>query len=549
MNDQQQIAGELCQRVEELKQEKQNWNRLWQDAADLVLPRRGAFYHERTPGQELQNKIYDSTAPWALEQLASGLHSYLTSPTQRWFRLALPVEMEESLREDDEVQRWLQNSTDIMFGIFNSQKTNFNPQAHELYLDLGAFGTGIMYVEEDYVPAPLRFCTYHLADCVIDEDAYGRVDTIGRTFKLEARQALQLWPNFPSAKFQEEARKNPLKKHDFVHFVAPRKDFDPRSASPRARRFASWYLYPQEKLVLAESGYNDFPFMVPRWSKLTGERYGRSPAMTAMPDIRMVNAMAKTIIVAAQKIVDPPLMMPDEGFLLPIKTSPGGINYYNSTLNPEQLIRPLETRGRVDIGFDLIDSRRQHIIRSFFVDWMNLQEGPQMTATEVMQRTEEKMRLMAPAISRQQSEFLDPLIDRVFGILLRKGYFGEVPQQLSGVELKVEYVSPVAKAQRMTQVMAFQRMMETLAQVAAVKPEIVDKIDGDGVVDFMADVYDVSYRTLLTDKQVADLRQQRAEAQAKQAQAEQLNMAADSFNKAGRGAASLAVVNGGKNGA
>lgn len=172
-----------------------------------------------------------------------------------------------------------------------------------------------------------------------------------------------------------------------------------------------------------------------------------------------------------------------------------------------------------------------------------------MTATEVMQRTEEKMRLMAPAISRQQSEFLDPLIDRVFGILLRKGYFGEIPQQLAGVELKVDYVSPVAKAQRMTQVMAFQRMMETLAQVAAVKPEILDKIDGDGVVDFMADVYDVSYKTLLTDKQVADLRQQRADAQAKQVQAEQLNMAADSFNKAGKGAASLAVVNGGKNGA
>lgn len=541
-------AKRICQRYAGLLQEKNLWNRVWQDASDYVLPRRGSFYTQQIPGAQ-NDKIYDSTAPWALEQLASGLHSYLTSTTQRWLRFALPVEIAEDLMQDDEVNIWLQKTTDIMYGVFNSQKSNFNPQAHEMYLDLGAFGTGIMYAEENYILAPVRFCTYHLSEIVIDENAYGMVDTIGRKFRLSGRQALELWPAFPSSKFQEQVRKDPMKKFEFLHFVTPRTDFIVGSELPRNMTYASYYLWPEENLMISEGGYREFPFMAPRWSKLTGERYGRSPAMTCLPDIKMVNAMAKTVLQAAQKVVSPPLMAPDEGFMLPIKTAPDSINYYSAGLDPNNFIKPLETKGNIGIGLDLIDSRRQHIIRSFFVDWMNLQEGPQMTATEVMTRSEEKMRMMAPAVSRQQSEFLDPLVDRTFAILMRKGYFGQVPQQIydaaktrgmRSLDLKVEYVSPVARAQRMTQVMGFQRMMESLSAIATVKPEVMDKIDGDGVVDFMADVHDVSYKTLLSDKEVAQVRQNRQDATAQANEAAVMNQHADSFNKAAQGASKMA---------
>jgi hypothetical protein len=519
-HDLEELAGNLINRVDALDREKAVWNRLWQDVADLVLPRRGKFYYGSiTAGQDLQTRIYDSTAPWALEQLASGLHSYLTSPSQRWFKLALPPEMKAQFGEDEQINMWLELCSERMYETFNSNKSNFNTQAHELYLDLGAFGTAVMYIEEDYVQSPVRFCTYHLADCVIDEDAYGKVDTIGRKFQLEGRQALELWPQFQSASFVKQALEDPLTKHDFVHFVAPRADFDPASPLPKKFRWGSWYIYPQDKLILSESGYREFPFLVPRWTKLTGERYGRSPAMTALPDIRMVNAMAKTIIIAAQKIVDPPLMMPDEGFMLPIKTAPGSINYYNMTMGPEQLITPLETKGRPDIGQELIDGRREHIIRSFYVDWMNLQEGPRMTATEVTQRMEEKMRLMAPAISRQQSEFLDPLIDRTFRILQAKGLLPEVPLALQGVELKIQYVSPVARAQKMTQVMAFQQFMESIGVIAQVKPEVLDKLSPDGIMDFVSRAVDLPKEMLLTAQQVQQMRQQRAEQQNQQMQA------------------------------
>lgn len=509
------FATTLLRQHEELCSVKDTWNSQWQDVVDYVLPKRQAFTGDRSNGQPVTDKIFDSTAPWALDQLAAGLHSYLTSPTQRWFRLRLTDYAEEEMEEDEDNERWLEIVTNTMYTVFNSQKTNFAPQAHELYQDLGGFGTSVFYVEEDYENAPVRFSTYHLSECAFTENAYGVVNHLSRKFKLTALQAYKRFGDKMPSKYVEMAEKKPYEKIDFLHVVRPREDWDPKVHGPRGMRFASWWVLCEAKTIIRESGYHEFPFMVPRWSKLTGETYGRGPAMLAMPDIKMVNAMAKTVLVAAQKIVDPPLMLPDEGFLLPIKTSPGGLNFYNSTLGPDQRIFPLETKGRVDIGQQLIDSRRQHITRSFYLDWMQLNEGPQMTATEVVQRTEERMRLMAPAISRLQSEFLDPLIERVYAICLRKGLFPRPPDSIQGQNLRVEYVSPVAKAQRMTQVVGFQRLLESLGQIAQAKPEVFDRIDADGTVDFFADAYDVSYQTLTPMDKVEDIRNNRKEAESK----------------------------------
>jgi hypothetical protein len=527
LHDMQELVGKLCQRVEKLESDRNVWNRLWQDIADFVLPRRGKMYYEsKTAGSDLSLKIYDSTAPWALEQLASGLHSYLTSPNQRWFTLTLPPELQTMYENNQEITGWLEVATNRMYEIFNSSKSNFIPQAHELFLDLGSFGTAVMYTEEDYDSSPVRFCTYHLASCCIDEDAYGRVDTIGRKFKLEARQALALWPDFPSVGFMRQAMEDPLSEHEFIHFVGPRKDFDPDSPLPKKFRYGSWYLYPSEKLILSESGYREFPFLVPRWSKLTGEKYGRSPAMTMLPDIRMINSMAYSILKAAQKINDPPLMLPDEGFMLPIKTSPGSLIFYDSSLGADKLITPLETKGRPDIGLDMMESRRQAIVRGFYVDWMNLQEGPQMTATEVNTRMQEKMRLMGPAVSRLQSEFLDPLLDRVFAILLRKGMLPEVPRELDGVELRIEYVSPMVKAQKMGQVQTLQQFLEVIGPLAQIKPEMLDKLNPDGIVDFVSKVMDMSQQMMLPQQVVDQMRQSRAEQQQQMAQSEQMSQQA-----------------------
>lgn len=512
---QEDLVGELTRRSDALFSERASFNNTWDDVVKLVLPRRQGFSSQVTNGQRVAEQIFDSTAPWALDQLASGLHSYLTSPVQRWFRLRLPEYLQEIIGEDEEVDIWLENVTNIMYGVFNSEASNFNSQAHEAYLDIGAFGTFVMYSEEDYAKVPLRFCTYHLADCAIGEDQYGRVNTLYRKFEWTGRQILsEFGPSAVGSVLLEKMQKDLSKKFNLIHATEPRHDFDPLSKGRAGMPYRSYYFIVEEKKILRAGGYREFPYFVPRWSKLTGELYGRSPAMLCMPDIKMTNKMQVTVLKAAQKKVDPPLMLPDEGFLMPIRTAPASLNYYNASMSPEHRIAPLETNGDVNLGLDMIDSRRQQILRAFYVDYMQMQQGPQMTATEVLARQEEKMRLMAPALSRLQSEFLNPLIDRTFEVLRRKDLIPDLPAAFEGrsFDLKVEYVSPIARAQNMSQVENFLRYLELLGQVGQIKPEIFDRIDPDGTAKFIGEALDISHRTLLTDKVVEKTRDERKKA-------------------------------------
>lgn len=544
------LAVALCARYEELELERRMWEGIFQEIAQFIIPRRGDFATDRyaAPAAQYGRKIHDSTAMWAHEQLASGLHSYLTSPTQRWLRLAPPVELQEELQYDEEVQAYLQTCTELMYSTFNMQKSNFITQAHELYLDVTAFGTAIMYIEEEYIHAPVRFATYHIGDCVIDEDAFGRVDTVGRKFKIEARQAAALFGDALPDDIKTIVETKPLEKLEFIHFVGPRKDFDKFSPDPKKKEWGSWYICTKHKVIVRESGYNELPYAVPRWSKLTGERWGRSPAMVAMPDIRMLNTMARTVIIGAQKQVDPPILAPDEGFLMPLRTHPGSVSYFNSTLNPDHMPRPLQTNGQIGLGIEMMERVQQQIIRSFYIDWMRLNEGPQMTATEVMTRAEDNMRMMAPAVSRQMTEFLDPVVNRTFNILQSKNFFPRPPDALVGTNLNIEYVSPIVKAQRMTQVTAVQQMLQYTMPLAEAKPEMLDRINADGLFKFVADVYDISHYILNGDREVTQIRQQRAEQEAQQAEMAAQNAMADTLNKAGRGIGALSAGDaGGRN--
>jgi hypothetical protein len=234
--------------------------------------------------------------------------------------------------------------------------------------------------------------------------------------------------------------------------------------------------------------------------------------MTCLPDIKMVNEMSKTVIKAAQKATDPPLLLPDDGFMLPLRTIPGGLNYYRS--GTQDKVMPLIEGVRPDIGLDFIDSRRQHILKTFHVDWMQMAESPNMTATEVIQRQEERMRLMGPMVGRLQYEFLGPLIDRVFNIMNRRRLLPPAPQGLAvGRRLRVDYVSPVARAQKTQQLFNFTRMLETLVPLANAKPEIFDNLNADGTVRWMHKLLDAPSEMLLDEKEVAQMRQQRQEQQ------------------------------------
>ena len=185
--------------------------------------------------------------------------------------------------------------------------------------------------------------------------------------------------------------------------------------------------------------------------------------MTALPDVKMLNEMSKTTIKAAQKQVDPPLLVPDDGFLLPVRTVPGGLNFYRS--GTRDRIEPLNIGANNPLGLNMEQQRRDSIRAVFYVNQLMMQQGPQMTATEVIQRNEEKMRLLGPVLGRLQSELLQPMILRVFNIMLRNKLFPIAPEVLANQEIDNEYVTPMALAQRSQELQSMMRGLAIFSQI------------------------------------------------------------------------------------
>lgn len=529
----------ITHRFEEMKAARALHEPEWQDQADFVLPRRGFFTQKPAAGQRLTARIFDTTAVEANELLAAGLHGMLTSPTEIWFDLTIE---DEALARRNSVVDWLHDTARRMNNALNN--SNYQTEVHELYLDLGCFGTSAMFIEED--PAlDVRFTAWPLNEVYVAENAAGLVDTVYRSFSMTARQAAErershgwvLSPNMLKA----IADQKPDQSFQVLHAIEPRYARDPRRADRGNMAWASCYVVPDEKHKLHEGGYNEFPVTAPRWSKAPGEIYGRSPASHALDDIKMLNTMSKTTLRAAQKAVDPPLLVADDGVLLPVDTRPSGLIYARFLADGGDPVRPLKTGAEIGLGLEMEEQRREAIRAHFFVDHMRLREGPQMTATEVLTRTEEKLRLMGPMLGRMNFEFLRPLIDRVFAIMLRRGKLLPPPPELEGARIGVIYVSPVAKAQKASQALGLLRALETVAPMLQIQPDLADNIDGDKAVRAVMDAYSMSM-VLRDPRHVAALRQARAQATEEEMSRQAVT---EAMGAAGKMAPALKVMQGG----
>ena len=517
----------LLSRYEKLEGQRQNWETHWQEVADYMQPRKADVTKQRARGDKRMEQVFDSSPIQAVELLSASLHGMLTNPSTPWFTLRFK---DEEIENEDEAKLWLEASTDAMYTAFN--RSNFQQEIFELYHDLITFGTAAMFIEEDDEDI-IKFSTRHINEVFIAENDKGRIDTIYRRFNISARAAMQKFGEAVSSDIQSAFKKDPYKEVEILHAVYPRTDFNPNKKDKKNMPFESVYIEFKNGNELSVSGFREFPFVVPRYLKASNEIYGRSPAMTALPDVKMLNEMCKTTIKAAQKQVDPPLLVPDDGFLLPVRTVPGGLNFYRS--GTRDRIEPLNIGANNPLGLNMEQQRRDSIRAVFYVNQLMMQDGPQMTATEVIQRNEEKMRLLGPVLGRLQSELLKPLIDRVFAILLRNNMLPAAPEFLSGRDIEIEYVSPLAKAQKSTELQSIMRAVEILGSLANVAP-VFDYINFDNLVKHLADIVGVPQKILKTQSQVNAERQQAAQQQEQMQQMQQLQQVA----KAGGDIAPLA---------
>ena len=514
------LTKNLLKRFDKLSSQRQNWETHWQEVADYMMPRKADVTKLRSRGDKRTELIFDSSPLQAVELLAASLHGMLTNPSTPWFSLRFKS---EEVSEEDEAKEWLESATETMYTAFN--RSNFQQEIFELYHDLITFGTAAMFIEEDEEDL-LKFSTRHINEMYIAENDKGRIDTIFRKFKISARAAIQKFKNVP-AEIQTVANKDPYEEIDIIHAVYPRSDFNPTKQDSSNMPFESVYMTAKGE-QLSVSGFREFPFVVPRYLKASHEIYGRSPAMTALPDVKMLNEMSKTTIKSAQKQVDPPLLVPDDGFILPVRTVPGGLNFYRS--GTRDRIEALNIGANTPLGLNMEEQRRNSIRNAFYVNQLMMQNGPQMTATEVIQRNEEKMRLLGPVLGRLQSELLKPLIDRTFNIILRKNLFRPAPEFLSGKDIEIEYVSPLAKAQKSSELQSIMRAIEIMGSLSNVAP-VFDHINMDKLVRHLADIVGVPQKVLKPQSQLNAERQQAQAQQEQMMQMQQLQQVAEAGGK------------------
>ena len=514
-------AKNLLKRYDRLKSQRQNWESHWQEVADYMQPRKADVTKTRSKGDKRTELIFDGSPLQSVELLAASLHGMLTNPSTPWFSLRFK---QNDMENEDEAKEWLEDATEVMYSAFN--KSNFQQEIFELYHDLITFGTAAMFIEEDDEDI-LKFSTRHINEIFIAENDKGRIDTVFRKFSLSARAVLQKFGDV-SMNIATKAKKDPYEEVEILHAVYPRSDFNPKKQDKQNMPFESVYLDAESGDELSVSGFREFPFVVPRYLKASHEIYGRSPAMTALPDVKMLNEMSKTTIKSAQKQVDPPLLVPDDGFMLPVRTVPGGLNFYRA--GTRDRIESLNIGANTPLGLNMEEQRRNSIRNAFYVNQLMMQSGPQMTATEVIQRNEEKMRLLGPVLGRLQSELLKPLIDRTFALILRKNLFRPAPEFLAGQDIEIEYVSPLAKAQKSTELSSIMRAIEILGSLSNVAP-VFDHINMDKLVRHLADIVGVPQKILKPQSEINAERQQAAQQQEQMQQMQQVQQLAEAGGK------------------
>ena len=507
------LASELKNNLSRLMEKRSTWESHWQEIADLMLPRKAEITKERARGDKRSTQIFDATGIHSLELLAASLHGMLTSSANRWFSLRYK---EAILNESDEAREWLEDSIDKMYLAF--ARSNFQQEIFENYHDLIAFGTSCLMVEEDEDDI-IRFSARHIKEIYVEENKKGLIDNVYRKFKLTVDQAIQKFgPENLSKEINNTHKSNPYDEVEICHIVRPRFSYDGSKQDKKNMKFQSIYFEHSTDHIISVGGFNENPYVVSRYLKSSTEIYGRSPSMNALPDVKVLNKMVEHGLKAAAKQIDPPLLVPDDSMLAPVRMTPGSLNYYRS--GSRDRIEPLNIGQNTSVTLNAENARREAIARMFHVDQLQIQSNRTMTATEVLQRNEEKMRILGPVMGRIQSELLEPMINRVFLIMLRNRLFKEAPAILANQEIDIEYVSPMALAQKGQELQNVMRGLELFGSLAQTMP-VMDYIDENGLVKQLVQTLGLPARMIKSDKEVQAIRMERQEAQQQQMQMQQ----------------------------
>lgn len=522
---------QLMTRWSALKNERSEWEAHWKELSAHFLPRSGRFQvSDRNDGSKRWNRIYDNTGTRALRVLAAGMMSGMTSPARPWFRLATP---DTELNEHASVKRWLHEVTNRMRDVF--ARSNTYRSLSTVYEELGLFGTGASIIVSDY-DRVIRHHTLTAGEYALATDNRRDVVTLYREWDMTVSQIVREFGLDNCSMTVKNLYNNGGKGLDtpvtLVHAIEPRYDRDLSKLDNQNMAWASVYFEQgaDNDQILRETGFESFPAIAPRWATIGNDIYGYSPAMETLGDVKQLQHEQLRKAEGIDYMTKPPLQMPTQLMNQPHSRHPGGVVYADSPQGGAG-IRPLwETQLNLNYLLQDIQDVRERINSGFFADLFLMlmnDDRSGITAREVAERHEEKLLMLGPVLERLHNEMLDPLIDITFSHMLSVGLIPEPPEELQGVDLKVEFVSTLAQAQRAVGVQSIDRLIGTVGAVAGLKPEVVDKLDGDQMIDAYAEMLGVDPSLILADDKVAIIREQRAQQQQQQQMMEQGQQAAE----------------------
>jgi hypothetical protein len=523
MIESQSKRNRLLTRWSALKSERSSFDAHWREISDYQQPRAGRFFvTDRNRGNKRHNHIIDSTAIFASRTLAAGMMSGMTSPARPWFRLEIA---DKQLMESFAVKSWLHQVAGLIRAIFSSSNTY--RALHSMYEELGLFGTACCVVRPDFENV-MHLYPLTVGEYAIATNDRGVVDTVCREFQMTVGQVVEQF----GLKNCSDTVRNLYNRGqydawiDVLHMIQPRRDREYGKVDSTNMPFMSCYIESGRDnwdKYLSESGFKKFPALAPRWVVTGNDIYGTSPGMECLGDVKQLQHQQLRKGQAIDYQVNPPLQVPSSYREAAKSRLPGGIFYVDNVGQTAGVRSAYEVNLNLQhLGVDIMDVR-ERIRSSYYADLFLMLANDRrsgVTATEIAERHEEKLLMLGPVLERLHNELLSPMIDLAFDYCTEAGILPEAPRELQGMEIDVEFISVLAQAQRAVAAAGMDRLLGTVGQLAALKPEIVDKVDFDQVVDNYGEMFGVDPKVLVPDDQVAQIRAQRAQAmQAQQAAA------------------------------
>mgnify|MGYP000256397007 FL=1 len=488
----------LMKRYETAKQHRSSWESHWKECYEYALPQREVF-NETAEGSKKNTKIYDSTALIGTQRFASRLQSTLVPPFKKWAKLSAGTGIPKEAQ--GKIDKQLEEVTDTLFSFIN--QSNLATEAHEAFLDL-AVGTGALLLDEGDGDDLLKFTAVPLKELLVEDGPHGTIETVFRLHKHPARNIKQIWPKGKCSTAVMEMMED--KPDELVPII------EATVYNPSKKIYEYVIIEENTKHVIFEDYFEVSPWIVFRWSKVAGERYGRGPIMTALPDIKTANQVVKFVLKNAEKEIVGVYTAVDDGVL-----NPWTVNIKSGAVIPvaaEGSLSPLQSGGNFNVSELILQDLRENIKKALFHDQLGPMEGPTKSATEVSIRQQELMSDIGSSFGRLQMEFINKLIKRAIDILQRNGKVAPIKVGNQLVNIKV--ISPLAQQQDMDEVNKLAQFVQFASMVGEDALRI--GLDLEAFPEHIAKLLGVDPE-LVRDKEEREAMKQQMQEEAQMAQA------------------------------